>query len=695
LPIFRRIVAVNKPVKRAVAQLCGLGHHELQVNGTKVGEDVLEPAWSNYAKTCLYVTHDVTRLLHRGDNAIDVWLGNGMFNVTGGRYVKFKGTYGRPMLTFRMEIEDDDGSTQTIVSDDSWRVAPGPVTFSCIYGGEDYDARLERGVSWVPVMIAASPAWRLIEQKSPPLRVMRTLKPVKLSNNVYDFHQNFSGWVQVTVRGNPGDMITIIPGELLDASGLPDQRHIGRPVSFSYTCKGGGVETWRPKFSYHGFRYVQVQGIQPTKMEGQFIHSSARVVGNFECSNPLLNQIHELILNAVRSNMQHVLTDCPHREKLGWLEQTHLMGPAILYNFDAAKLYEKISDDMRDAQHADGCVPVIAPQYTTFPKPWDIFNDSPEWGSACVINPWQVYLFTGDRKIIEDNYGSMKRYVEYLGSRAENHIVAYGLGDWYDIGPGNPGFSRLTMLGVTATATYFQNLTIMEKCAALLNLPDDACAFAAQSKEIRNAFNARFFNPQTHQYDTGSQCANAMPLALGIVEPQHRDAVLQNLLDDIRAHSNSVTAGDVGFRYVVDALGQSGRSDVLYDMFTRTDAPSYGYQLKQGATALTEAWDANPRHSQNHFMLGHAEIWFHKYLAGIQIDLSREAPEQIVIAPATVGDLQWVEANHDSVLGQISVRWERKGQGVRLRVNVPVRATVNLPDGKLIEIRAGATELEA
>jgi hypothetical protein len=704
LPVFRRTIPIEKPVTRATAQLCGLGHHELQINGTKAGNDLLEPAWSNYAKTCLYVTHDVTSLLRDGENVIDVWLGNGMFNVTGGRYVKFKGTFGRPMMIFLMQVEYADGTSQAIVSDRSWRVAPGSITFSCIYGGEDYDARLaapipspgtsgEGGSRWQSVALTECAAWRLVEQKSPPIRVMRTFIPVKVSEDVYDFRQNFSGWVKIAVRGNPGDTITLTTAELLDENGLPDQSRIGKPVSFRYTCKGGGVETWRPRFSYHGFRYVKVEGIEPIELEGQFIHSSARAVGQFQCSNPLLNRIHELILNSIRSNMQHVLTDCPHREKLGWLEQTHLVGPAILYNFDAASLYEKLSDDVRDAQHVDGCVPVIAPQYTLFPRPWDVFNDSPEWGSAAVINPWLVYQFTGNKRIIDENYDSMKRYIAYLASRANDNVIAYGLGDWYDIGPGEPGFSKLTTLGVTATATYFQDLAIMRDVASLLNRHDDARAFAGQAETVRRAFNARFFTASTSQYDTGSQCANAMPLALDIVEPQHRAAVLENLIGDIRARGNAITAGDVGFRYVIDALARAGRSDVLYDMFTRTDPPSYGCQVNSGATSLTEAWDANPRKSQNHFMLGHAEIWFYRDLAGIQVDLSREHPDRIVIRPSIVGDLHWAKASYDSVLGRIEARWERTGQQIRANVTVPSRATVYLIDGSKREVGPGTHDI--
>jgi hypothetical protein len=424
-----------------------------------------------------------------------------------------------------------------------------------------------------------------------------------------------------------------------------------------------------------------VEGLEPLELEGQFVHSSAPVTGEFRCSNDLFNRIHELIDMAVRSNMQHVLTDCPHREKLGWLEQSHLMAPAILFRFDAVSLYAKMCADMRDAQHADGCVPTIAPQYTIFPKPWEVFNDSPEWGSAAVLNPWAVYQCTGDRRIIEDNYDSMKRYVAYLESRAVENIVAYGLGDWYDIGPGDPGLSKLTTLGLTATATYFADVVTMRLAAELLGRDDDAAAYRSMMARIRAAFNTRFLDSKANQYDRGSQCANAMALALRLAEPSRRAAVVGNLVKDIRGHNNHITAGDIGFRYVIEALANAGRSDVIFDMLSRTDSPSYGFQLAQGATTLTEAWDANPRHSQNHLMLGHAQIWFYRHLGGIQVDLSLSPPRRIMIRPAVVGDVAWAEASYESALGKIRSRWERDGSMVKMAVLVPCDAVVQLPGG--------------
>ncbi len=385
------------------------------------------------------------------------------------------------------------------------------------------------------------------------------------------------------------------------------------------------------------------------------VHRATRQVGHFECSNDLLNRIHQLILAAIRSNFQHVLTDCPHREKLGWLEQAYLMGDAMFYNFDAGSFYAKICRDMRDAQHKNGCVPTIAPQYTKFQPPWDVFNDSPEWGSAIVQCPWIAYRFGGDRKILEENYEAMKRYVAYLRSRENaDGLIDYGLGDWYDIGPGDPGFSKLTPKTVTATTIYASNLSILSRVAGLLNQIDDERSFRREHLRIRNAFKAKFNN-------TGSQCADAMAIALQLIDSDDRDAVLAHLIADIRAHENHITAGDIGFRFVLMALAESNRSDVIFDLLTRTDPPSYGAQLAAGATALAEAWDANPKKSQNHLMLGHAESWFYETLAGIRVDLSQAPTHQVTIIPTPLGDIRWVSAKYDSVLGPISIRWDRDG----------------------------------
>ncbi len=331
-----------------------------------------------------------------------------------------------------MLLNFPDGTTQTIVSDQSWKCSPSPITFSCIYGGEDYDARDDppawdmpnfAGNGWSQPILTSSPGGTLRSQSAPPLRVIKTFSPVQISNPaadlvVYDLGQNFSGWPRIKTKGQAGSKIELIPGELLDASGRVSQRSCGSPISFSFTS-AGKPQTWHPEFSFTGFRYVEARGdiASIEQLDAQFIHSSAATVGSFSCSNPLFNQIHELIHAAIASNLQSVLTDCPHREKLGWLEQSHLMGPAIMFNYDVPLLYAKICADMREAQQSDGCVPTIAPEYTKFTGQYADFSNSPEWGSAAVINPWLTFQQYGDAQILRDNYDMMRRYVQYLHGR--------------------------------------------------------------------------------------------------------------------------------------------------------------------------------------------------------------------------------------------------------------------------------------
>jgi hypothetical protein len=415
-------------------------------------------------------------------------------------------------------------------------------------------------------------------------------------------------------------------------------------------------------------------GVTPevVSLKGQFIHAAATRVGTFESSNDLLNRTHKLIDRAIESNLQSVLTDCPHREKLGWLEQSHLAGTALMFNFNLVTLYNKIARDMADAQQSDGLVPDIAPEFTVFEEG---FRDSPEWGSALILDPWLTYQTYGDVHLLSTHYEGMKKYASYLGSKAEQGIIAYGLGDWFDIGQGEPGVSKLTTLGFTATAIYYQDLTTLAETARVLGKPDDEAEFRKMATDTRDAFNRRFYNSELHTYDKKSQTNYAMPLALGLVPEQDRAAVLDKLVADIRAHENHVTAGDIGFHYLVRALTDNGRSDVLFAMLSRTDAPSYGYQLKKGATALTEAWDANSLDSQNHFMLGHAEEWFYRGLAGIDFDLSRSPEQRLIIQPAVVGDLTSVRATYDSVVGRISSQWTRKDGTLTLTVDVPANLT--------------------
>jgi hypothetical protein len=381
--------------------------------------------------------------------------------------------------------------------------------------------------------------------------------------------------------------------------------------------------------------------------------------------------------------MVSILTDCPHRERLGWLEQDHLNGPALRYDFDLAQLFTKIVNDIADSQLTNGLVPTTAPEYTVFRSKSDDahlrndFGDSPEWSSTFILAPWQQYEFDGDLELFRRHYVAMTNYLNYLGSRADGGIVSYGLGDWYDLGPKKPGVSQLTPVALTATAFYFENAKVLSQAAALLGKDEDAKNFAALAENIRDAFNGKFYDTANHFYATGSQCADAIPLVFGICEESNRSAVLDALVRDIRAHDTANTAGDVGYRYVLRALADGGRSDVIFQMNNQSNKPGYGMQLDKGKTSLTEAWDGGS--SQDHFMLGQIQEWFYHDLAGIQS--GGDGFKTIIIAPQPVGDLTWAKAGYHSIRGKIVSGWKRDGEKFSLHVTIPpnTTATVYVP----------------
>lgn len=699
LPQLRRECTATKPVKRAMAYICGLGQFEMFLNGEKVGDHFLDPAWTKFDKEAQYVAFDITGELRDGKNAVGVMLGNGYYHTPHGRYLKLLFSYGAPKMICKLQIEYADGTAQTVVSDDKWRASESPVTFSSIYGGEDYDASAvqpgwaEPGFDdrkWKKAVLTQGAGVKLIPQISEPLKVMERIPTVRRfraanGNWVYDLGQNASGIVQLTVRAVTPQSIKLIPGELINDDSTVNQRASGAPFYHVYTARGdGSSETWHPQFTYYGFRYVEVEGAVPVgesnpgalpeviDITGLHTRNSAAQVGTFACSDPLFNKIHTLIDWAVRSNMASVLTDCPHREKLGWLEVTHLMGGSIQYRYDISRLYAKQVNDMRTAQHANGMVPTIAPQYVTFSPD---FIDTPEWGSAFVIIPWNLYEWYGDLAPLRDNYERMKRYVDYLGSRADNHIVAYGLGDWYDIGPDRPGYAQLTSNGVTATAIYYQDVKILERVARLLGKEADVRKYAALASDIKRAFNEKFFDKKTLKYDRDSQTANSIALHMDLVEPQYKAVVRQNLIDDIRRRGNALTAGDVGYRYVLRALEENDASEVIYDMNSRYDVPGYGYQLAHGATCLTESWQAYREVSNNHCMLGHLMEWLYSGLGGIRQSPGSAGYKEIVIRPQVVGDIHSAAVSFRSPYGLIRSEWSDSPQQYRQRVEIPANTT--------------------
>ncbi len=738
--LLRKEFSVKPGLTRAIAHVTGLGQYEMSLNGAKVGTDLLSPGWTDYNDTILYDTRDITGLLRKGDNAVGITLGNGMYHVERrNRFAKFTGSFGPLRAICQIELEYADGSKEFVVTDESWRTHPGAITYNSIYGGEDFDARLYPkgwnkpgfdGPGWSNAVVIVRPSGKLRGHSAAtePLREIEVRKPVKVQKlsertHVFDLGQNAGFMPRLRVSGPAGSTVRLIPAEVLNPDGTIQRSTMGstnRGISWwQYTKSTGKTEEWFPQFYYVGCRYVQAElfpaggagsplpaaaanavdgahGVtRPTKtrlpriesLEGVIVHSSAAPVGEFECSNPLLNRIRDLVSWAQRANMVSVLTDCPHREKLGWLEQYHLNGPAIRYEFDMARMFTKGMNDMADAQTDSGLVPNIAPEYTEFKG---AFRASPEWGSAFIIVPWQQYQFCGDLDLLRTHYADMKRYFGFLESCASNNIIHLSLGDWFDLGPKKSGASQNTPPPVTATAFYFHDAWILAQAAALLGKSDEAQKFTTKAESIRRAFNEKFFDATNGMYATGSQAANALPLVFGIVDPAHSNAVLASLVKDVESRDCQMTAGDIGFRFLLQALAQGSRSDLIYKMINQDERPGYGYMLKKGETSLTEAWDANLTSSHNHFMLGHITEWFYKDLCGIESDPTGPGFKKIIIRPQPVGDLTWARASYDSVHGKISSEWRRDEEKFTLKIRIPANTTATVfvpakPDGSVTE----------
>ena len=698
VPMFRKEFSVAENIEKATINISGLGHYELQLNGEKVGDRFLSPGWTNYEKRIFYNTYDITSQLKSGANAIGVLVGNGFYNVNRERYRKLVIAYGYPKLIFNVTIKYKNGSVENIVSDENCRVLPSPITFSSIYGGEDYDATLEQSgwnssgfddSKWkTPVIINDSTG--ILEPESDyPLKVMQEF-PVKqiltskTGRSVYDFGQNASGIVSLKVKGNKGAKVTIRPDELINEDGNITQRSGGGPYEFNYILKGEGEETWQPKFTYYGFRYADVEITEPENtgekteiLELKMLHTrnSSPTVGSFSCSDTLFNQTFELINWGIKSNMASVTTDCPHREKLGWLEQTYLIGPSMHYNFDIQTLYSKVVTDMMDSQLDNGLVPDIAPEYVPFQGG---FRDSPEWGSAAVIIPWQMYKWYGNKEVLQKAYPMMKRYVQYLQTTAKDNIISHGLGDWYDLGPKHPGEAQLTPKAVTATSIWYYDLQIIAKVAGLLGFDNDLLEFENLSANVKEAFLKNFYDEQTGVCATGSQTSYAMSLYTGLIPEKDKEKVLTNLIDSIAKNDFALTSGDIGYHFLVRVLSENGRSDILYKMNNRSDRPGYGYQLKQGATALTESWAALKNVSNNHMMLGHLMEWFYAGLGGIYQSENSIAYSEIIIAPKPVGNTKWVKCSFNSPKGMIQSDWTKEDKSFVLNIEIPKGATAKI-----------------
>ncbi len=723
LPLFRREFAVVKPVRRAVVHVCGLGHHELFLNGRKVGDHFLDTPWTVFEKTVFYTSHDITAQLQPGSNALGVMLGKGFYNTEGDRRVH--GVHAnRPLkLILQAQLEYTDGTKQVVVSDGNWRTIPGPITHSAMLGGEDYDARtMPDGwllakfddSGWQPATETEGPGGQLRAAYAPPMKKHDVFKPVRIDEPekgifVYDLGQNASAIPCIRVRGKSGQTIKLTPAEQRhggserrnDGRGLVNPAGVGNPNFWQYTLRGGEPESWAPQFNYSGFQYLQVEGAVPQghpnpndlpvieELVSIHVRNAAASVGRFECSEPMFNAIDKNIDWAVRSNLSHVLTDCPHREKLGWLEVSYLMGPSIAGRYDLTGFYSKIARDCTDSQRPDGMVPTVAPSYPNFGD--NPYTYTPEWGAASVIIPWQVHRWYGDTRVLADHFKTMRNYVEFMRDTATDLVPKPGLGDWYDYNTGGSnGPSQFTPVELSAMATFYRCARIVADTAELLGKSEEKETFSKLANQIRDAFNAKFFNGKDEYKNSGSpQCANSMALALGMVPAGHEPAVIERIIADLRQRNNQQTAGDIGFPYLIETLVKFGRHDVLHEIVSRTDMGSYGFIVNNGWTAMPEAWDANTTASMNHCMLGHIQQWFLGSVAGIRPEPLSPGFARFIISPEPVGKVNWACGEYQSIRGRIASGWKIEEGRFRLSATIPPNTTamVFVPAAKAEDVQ--------
>jgi len=738
-PILRSTFLLKDRPESASVRIIGLGHYELFLNGKRVGSSLVNQPWSQYNKTIFWQEFDIKPLLRKGTNAWGVMLGNSFWQVGPAndsmRYVKtdampdFSGGFPY-LLWLEARIRTNDGREHTITSDGSWKWANGPITFSHIYAGEDYDARFapagwksagfDDGL-WKPVLAVDSPPALLKPYAGPPMAAFDVFRPTNvISPNAgeytYVFPQNSSALLRFTVTGTPGQKIRFRPCEYMDSTGHVKFTYTwgtGKDIWHDYTIGSTGPESHQILFCYVGCQYVGVTGAVPEgspnpdklpvirKFELVHVRTANPIVGTFQCSNELQNKAHAMIDWSIKSNMSYVATDCPHREKNGWQEENWHMARAMSYVYDVQDWFTKIAQDLRDTQLPDGHIPTNCPNYLVGIPPHGYWNEAPEWGISGVLVPWHLYEWYGDKEHLKVSFGSMKRYVDYLSSQAKDGIITSNLGDWYDYGHGKgDGPSQWTPNELSATAIWALGARTVAHAAMVLGINAEASRYQKLFEEIRMNFQRHFYNASTKLLTNKGSCqaGHSAALCIGLVPEADRPAVLQAIVDDLAKREYQQTVGEVLQVFLIRALADGGRSDILHRVYSRQNRGSYGYMVNQGFTSLPESWDARPGtgNSMNHFMLGHLMEWHYAYLAGIRQQPGSVGWKRVLIAP-TPGSLESAAAVFRSPSGRIDVSWKQTKSMFTMKVVIPkgVDATAMLPNGEQKALKPGVTTLRS
>lgn len=695
---FRKAFDAKRKIRQARAYIAVGGLYELYINGQRVGDHRLDPTYTRFDRRTLYLTHDITGMLQQGSNAAGVLLGNGWYNHQSTAVWNFDQAPWRARPKFCMDIRIiyEDGGVEFVSTGSDWKTALSPVIFNSIYTAEHYDARLEQpqwnktafdDKKWKNASGTTAPAPLIVSQQMHPIRDVKELKPMKMTklsdtDYLFDLGRNISGTSELTITGKAGTEIRLKHAERIGKDGKVDMSNIDyhyRPRDNSdpfqtdiFILSGKGEESFRARFNYKGFQYVEVISSEPVELTSNslkacFMHSDVPAVGRIHSSDELLNKIWEATNSSYLSNLFGYPTDCPQREKNGWTGDAHIAIETGLYNFDGITVYEKWLADHQDEQAPNGVLPAIIPT-----GGWGYhWGNGVDWTSTIAIIPWNIYLFYGDKHLIASVYDNIKRYVDYLDRTYPSGITDWGLGDWIPI-------KSKSSKELTSSIYYYVDTDILAKAAALLNKQDDYLKYSALAEKIKTSINARFLNEQTGIYCSGHQTELSAPLYWKIVPEQMKERVAKNLAEKVQ-RDGSIDVGLLGSKTILNALSENGYADLAYMLASKDTYPSWGWWIKNGATTLYENWrmDGNKDISLNHIMFGEISAWYYKTLGGIFPDASAPGFKHIILKPHFVSGLQFFEASHVSPYGEIRSSWKRNKKTITYSVTIPSNCTAS------------------
>ncbi|RXK87456.1 alpha-rhamnosidase [Filimonas effusa] len=700
---FRKEFAVAKQVKSATAYIMGLGLYELSIDGKKVGDQVLAPAPTDYTKNIKYNTFDVTEQLKQGQHAIGVVLGNGRFYAMRQTKAYKNNSFGYPKLMFQLIITYTDGSRAVIKTDDSWKgTADGPIRTNNEYDGEEYDAQKEMkgwdkagfdDKSWLKAEFVQEPGGRYEAQMNENMKVMKDLTPVAIIKKggdryIVDLGQNMAGWVKLQVKGKKGQKVTLRFAESLQDNGEIFTTNLrDAKATDIYTLKGEGMESWEPRFTYHGFRYIEVSGYPGTlsknDITGRLVYDDIATVSTFESSNAVLNQIYKNSWWAIASNYKGMPIDCPQRnERQPWLGDRAMVAYSESFLFDNARLYTKWLDDIKYAQKPDGAIPDVAPAF------WRYYSDNMTWPGTYLMVAEMLYNQTGDVALLKDHYPSMKKWLQYMKDRymTEDGIVTKdSYGDWCvppvtaEAGKGvNADQKHPSQL--ISTAYYYHFMQVMMRFCKITGNEQDSTQFAQLAEKVKQGFNSKFYHEEGY-YGDNTLTDNLLPVCFKMIDPANKNKVWKNLAYIVEVtNKGHLSTGVVGTQWLMYGLTEIGKAELAYGMATQKTYPSLGYMIENGATSIWELWNGNtaaPKmNSQNHvMMLGDLFIWYFEHLAAIRADARETGFKKVIMKPKRMGDLSAVNATYRSNYGEVKSDWKQVGASFFWNITVPPNTT--------------------